>query len=43
MVGTTRGNSQQWSTAGSCIVCFGDYADGDNLCRLPCRHTYHAE
>eukprot|EP00752_Nemacystus_decipiens_P005390 g4886.t1 len=41
--GTARGNSEQWSTAGSCIVCFGEYADGDELCRLPCRHTYHAE
>ncbi|CAN0193908.1 unnamed protein product [Pylaiella littoralis] len=38
-----RGHSEEWTTAGSCIVCFGDYADGDDLCRLPCGHTYHAE
>ncbi|CAN0485840.1 unnamed protein product, partial [Laminaria digitata] len=35
-------NSQEWSTAGACIVCFGDYAYGEELCRLPCRHLYHA-
>ncbi|CAN0374436.1 unnamed protein product [Pylaiella littoralis] len=27
----------------SCIVCFGDYADGERLCELPCRHVFHAE
>ncbi|CAM9503438.1 unnamed protein product, partial [Hapterophycus canaliculatus] len=33
----------EWSTAGSCIVCFGDYAYGEELCRLPCLHVYHAK
>eukprot|EP00903_Cladosiphon_okamuranus_P015354 g14180.t1 len=27
----------------SCIVCFGDYSFGEELCRLPCRHLYHAK
>ncbi len=31
------------SEVGSCIVCFGDYAFGEELCRLPCRHLYHAK
>ena len=38
-----RGQSWKWSTTGSCIVCFGEYAYGDDLCRLPCRHVYHAQ
>ncbi|CAM9542364.1 unnamed protein product [Scytosiphon promiscuus] len=33
----------EWSTAGSCIVCFGDYVYGEELCRLPCLHVYHAK
>eukprot|EP00752_Nemacystus_decipiens_P013849 g12295.t2 len=33
----------EWSTDHSCIVCFGDYCPGDLLCRLPCRHVYHAK
>lgn len=40
---TSRGDSCQWSTAESCVVCFGEYAYGEHLCRLPCRHVYHAE
>ncbi|CAN0218894.1 unnamed protein product, partial [Ectocarpus fasciculatus] len=32
-----------WSSGESCIICFGEYTEGDVLCRLPCRHTYHAE
>lgn len=35
--------SGEWSTDQSCIVCFGDYCAGDLLCRLPCRHVYHAK
>ncbi|CAM9249020.1 unnamed protein product [Ectocarpus sp. 12 AP-2014] len=31
------------STGGSCIVCFGDYTYGEELCRLRCGHLYHAE
>lgn len=38
-----RSDSGEWSTDRACIVCFGDYAPGDMLCRLPCRHVYHAE
>ncbi|CAM9195474.1 unnamed protein product [Ascophyllum nodosum] len=37
-----EGHSGEWSTAGACIVCFGDYSYGEELCRLPCRHLYHA-
>eukprot|EP00903_Cladosiphon_okamuranus_P015891 g14677.t1 len=36
-------DSGEWSTDQSCIVCFGDYCRGDLLCRLPCRHVYHAK
>ncbi|CAN0389273.1 unnamed protein product [Pylaiella littoralis] len=39
----SRSETGEWSTDLACIVCFGDYADGDRLCRLPCRHVYHAE
>lgn len=28
--------------AESCIICFGDFAPGEELCRLPCLHLYHA-
>ena len=38
-----RGQSWKWSTTRSCIICFGEYAYGDDLCRLPCRHMYHAQ
>ncbi|CAN0003013.1 unnamed protein product [Ectocarpus fasciculatus] len=31
------------STGGSCIVCFGDYTYGEELCRLRCGHLYHAK
>ncbi|CAB1108604.1 unnamed protein product [Ectocarpus sp. CCAP 1310/34] len=31
------------STRGSCIVCFGDYTYGEELCRLRCGHLYHAK
>lgn len=31
------------STGGSCIVCFGDYTYGEELCRLRCGHMYHAK
>ncbi|CAM9853180.1 unnamed protein product [Ectocarpus sp. 13 AM-2016] len=41
--GMTGGLSELWSSGESCIICFGEYAEGDVLCRLPCRHTYHAE
>ncbi|CAN0466996.1 unnamed protein product, partial [Discosporangium mesarthrocarpum] len=33
---------EEWSTEESCIVCFGDYLRGEELCRLPCQHVYHA-
>eukprot|EP00752_Nemacystus_decipiens_P008316 g7433.t2 len=29
--------------AGSCIICFGDFTSGEELCRLPCFHLYHAK
>ena len=38
-----RSDAGEWSTDQSCIVCFGDYYPGDLLCRLPCRHVYHAK
>ncbi|CAN0094594.1 unnamed protein product [Ectocarpus sp. 6 AP-2014] len=41
--GMTGGLSELWSSGESCIICFGEYVEGDVLCRLPCRHTYHAE
>eukprot|EP00752_Nemacystus_decipiens_P008319 g7436.t1 len=28
---------------GSCIICFGDFTSGEELCRLPCLHLYHAK
>eukprot|EP00752_Nemacystus_decipiens_P017487 g15678.t1 len=34
---------EEGSAAESCIVCFGDYAFGEELCQLPCRHLYHAK
>ena len=34
---------EEWATGAACVVCFGEYLPGDDLCRLPCRHTYHAE
>jgi hypothetical protein len=24
-----------------CSICLGDYEEGETLCLLPCRHTYH--
>ncbi|CAN0277766.1 unnamed protein product [Pylaiella littoralis] len=36
-------DSEGWSTEASCIVCFGDYTDGERLCQLPCQHVFHAE
>ena len=24
-----------------CIVCFGNYNDGNNLCSLTCNHNFH--
>lgn len=41
--GSERRDLGQWSTDDCCIVCFGDYSRGDRLCRLPCRHVYHAQ
>lgn len=37
------GSANRWSCADACIVCFGEYVDGEQLCRLPCRHVYHAQ
>lgn len=37
-----RALSIGWSTSGACIICFGDYTYGEELCRLPCNHLYHA-
>lgn len=36
-------DSGEWATDVSCIICLGDYTDGDQLCRLPCRHVFHAK
>lgn len=43
MKGASGPDTGEWSTDQSCIVCFGDYIAGDLLCRLPCRHVYHAK
>lgn len=36
-------SSSKWVTTGTCIICFGEYKSGDRLCRMPCRHIYHAK
>ncbi|CAM9832682.1 unnamed protein product [Ascophyllum nodosum] len=37
-----RRASWKWGTGEQCVVCFGEYFYGEDLCQLPCCHMYHA-